>query len=252
MNGQMNSIKETLKALLPRPVAKVIQKYRTRDKFKEYRNLPTQAVFAKIYESAIWGRSDDPSQPFFSGSGSHDDAVVSAYLGAVQEFLKSFDRKPNVVDLGCGDFFVGSKIRPLCDKYTACDIVPRLIEFNKEKFEVLNVDFRVMDLTTDELPAGDVVFIRQVFQHLSNEQILRVLPEIASKYKYLVLTEHLPGKSDFEHNLDKPAGPDIRTGIESGIVLTSPPFNFKPKGERLLCKAGEAGGLIVTTLFTLI
>lgn len=247
----MNSIKETLKALLPPPLAKVIRKVRTRDNFREYRGLPTQEVFSKIYESAIWGKSDDPSQPFYSGSGSHDDVVVSAYLNAIQDFLQTFDRKPNVVDLGCGDFFVGSKIRPLCEKYVACDIVPKLVEFNRKKFEALDVDFRVLDLTTDELPDGDVVFVRQVFQHLSNRQISKVLPEIASRYKYFVLTEHLPGKPEFEHNLDKPAGPDIRTGIESGIVLASPPFNFRAKGERILCKVGEADGVIVTTLFTL-
>src|SRR5689334_16770122 len=229
----MNSLKRVTKAILPKPALMAIRKYRP--KFKDYRNLSTQEVFSKIYETGFWGKSGDPSQPYCSGNGSRDGTILSAYITAVQDFLGNLAKKPHVVDLGCGDFFVGARIRPLCDSYTACDIVPKLIEFNREKFKPLNVDFRVLDLTTDELPRGDVVFIRQVLQHLSNEQIARALPKIASQYKFLVLTEHLPETPRFEPNLDKPAGPDIRTCVDSGVVLTSPPFSLKAKHERLLC-----------------
>ena len=239
-----------IKAILPKPVVKAIGEYRIKKFLKKYRNLPTQQVFTRIYEKGVWGKSGDSLQPFFSGLGSRDETIVSTYIKSVQDFLSPFAEKPNVVDLGCGDFFVGSKIRQLCGNYIACDIVPNLIEFNKEKYKTLNVDFRVLDLTSDELPNGDIVFIRQVLQHLSNEQILRGLPKISSKYKYLVLTEHLPRVQDFEHNLDKPAGPDIRTSIASGIVLTSPPFNLKPKSERELCQADAAGEVIQTIIQT--
>ena len=205
-------------------------------------------IFSKIYEDEIWGKSNDPSQLFYSGIGSHDKVIVSTYIQAVHEFLSTFVKKPNVVDLGCGDFLVGSKIRQLCDNYIACDIVPELIEFNKHKYKTLDVDFRVVDLTTNDLPSGDIVFVRQVLQHLSNEQILKAIPKLCTKYKYLVLTEHLPISHEFEHNLDKPAGFDIRTGIESGLVLTSPPFNLKARNERKLCEV-LYGGIITTTLY---
>lgn len=245
------SIKQAIKAILPKPVVKAIGHYRARDSLKEYRNLPPQQVFSQIYENGAWGKSDDPSQPFFSGSGSHDKTIVSTYIDAIQNFLPAFAEKPDVIDLGCGDFFIGSKIRQLCGNYIACDIVPKLIDFNREKYKALNVDFRVLDLTSDELPTGDIVFIRQVLQHLSNEQILRALPKISSKYKYLVLTEHWPATQDFKHNIDKPAGPDIRTYIESGIVLTSPPFNLRPKNERKLCQVNDPDGIITTMVYQL-
>jgi len=90
----------------------------------------------------------------------------------------------------------------------------------------LDVDFRVLDITNDALPKADVAIIRQVLQHLSNEQILQALPRILSAYKYVILTEHLPAREGFEPNVDKPAGPDIRLGIDSGIVLRRPPFNI--------------------------
>jgi SAM-dependent methyltransferase len=244
-------VKNTLKTILPNPIFRTVRELRVKNNLKGYRNLSTQEIFLKTYESGIWGTSGDQSNPFFSGTGSHDGTVVSTYVHAVQDFLSTFDKKQNVVDLGCGDFFVGSIVRKFCGNYIACDVVQKLIEFNKQQYKSLNVDFRALDITSEDLPSGDIVFIRQVLQHLSNEQISCVLPKLPEKYKYLVLTEHLPGAADFEHNLDKPAGPDIRTGIGSGIVITSSPFNIKAKNERKLCQVAESGGIIVTNLYQL-
>jgi hypothetical protein len=90
-------------------------------------------------------------------------------------------------------------------------------------------------------------------QHLSNKQIRNALPEIARKFKYLVLTEHLPASESFTHNLDIPGGALFRLPIQSGVVLTSPPFNLIAKGQRTLCQREEAGagGIIKTTLYDL-
>ena len=247
----MTSAKKIIKSLLPSPIIKALQKYRTNKTRKEYCNLTTQQIFTKIYEEGVWGKSEDPSQKFFSGAGSHEGLIVSAYIEAIQNFLSTFEKKPNVVDLGCGDFFIGSNIRSLCANYTACDIVEPLVNFNREKFKSLDVVFKVLDFTKDELPQGEIVFIRQVLQHLSNEQIQNALPQIALKYKYLVLTEHLPGSGEFTHNLDKPTGPDLRLYINSGIVLTSAPFNLKVKEQKQLCQVAEYGGIITSTLYTL-
>lgn len=158
------------------------------------------------------------------------------------------------MDLGCGNFFVGSKIRHLCDTYIACDIVPSLINWNIQKYNDLNVDFRVLDITKDELPEGNVVFVRQVFQHLSNNQIIKVLPKIALKYKYLVLTEHLPISNNFLHNLDIPTGPNTRHSLPnggSGVVVTSAPFKLKPIKTDCLCEVSENEGILRTTLYQL-
>lgn len=230
---------------------KAIQNYGLKKAGAQHKNPSTHQIFTRIYADGTWGESNDSTQKFFSGSGSHDPVIVETYIKAIQKFLSSFENKPDVVDLGCGDFFVGSRVRPLCDKYVACDIVESLIIFNKEKYKNLNVDFRILDLTKDELPKGDIVFIRQVFQHLSNKQISRALPQIALKYKYLVLTEHLPATDSFIHNLDKSPGPDTRLISNSGIVLTSAPFNLKVKEVTCLCKVSEQGGIIKTNLYRL-
>jgi hypothetical protein len=215
----------------------------------QYNRLTTQQVFTKVYEEKAWGKSDDPSQSFYSGNGSHDMIIVNTYVNAMRAFLSTFDNKPSVVDLGCGDLFVGSLIRSLCAQYIAGDIVQPLISFNRSKYESLDVDFRVLDLTKDELPSADIVFIRQVLQHLSNKQILNALPQISSKFKYLVLTEHLPSTDDFVPNLDKPAGANTRLDASSGVILTRRPFDLRPVSESRLCEVFGYGGRIRTTLY---
>ena len=243
------TVKQIIKAMLPGRLLKLIRKHRADSRFGEYRDLPIEQVFSKIYADKVWGDPSGPSEQFYSGSGSHADNITSAYINAVSEFFNSLDKKPNVVDLGCGDFYVGQQIRSLCGEYIACDIVPALVEFNREKYRSLDVSFRLLDLTADELPAGDVVFIRQVLQHLSNSQIQKALPGVAIRYRYLILTEHLPHAPSFKHNLDKPAGPDTRLNIESGVVLTSAPFNLKPVAEYQLCQVIDEDGIIKTTLY---
>jgi Methyltransferase domain len=248
----MSSIRKSVKSLMPASIVNRIRSLRTPVGYEDYKNLSTREVFEKIYETNAWGQPTDPDQKFYSGTGSHEGAVASVYLNAVRGFLGSLPGpKPDVVDLGCGDFSVGSQVRPLCNGYIACDIVGPLIEFNRQNYRSLDVDFRVLDLARDELPPADIVFVRQVLQHLSNAEVKRALPQLAAKYKYLVLTEHLPAEEDFAPNLDKPAGPGIRMQIDSGIVLTRAPFKLRPRKEERLCQVEEDGGMIRTTLYTL-
>jgi SAM-dependent methyltransferase len=254
--GIRSVIKATTRTLLPAPILNALTRSRQRNaarsKVRDFTlNGTPQEIFAKIYAHKTWGESDDLADQFCSGEGSHDPAVVDPYVNAISRFLSSFDRKLDVVDLGCGDFSVGSKIRELCGRYTACDVVAPLIAFNKTKYASLNVDFRVLDLVNDPLPPGEVVFVRQVLQHLSNEHIRKLLPKIPANYRYLVLTEHLPASDPFTPNLDFPTGPTFRLEIGSGVVITAKPFNFKAKRETLLGELPQMGGRIQTRVYEL-
>lgn len=233
---------------IQRAIKRVLQNLRMK---RKYGNLSTQQIFTKIYEEGSWGMPTEANQKYYSGHGSHDGVIVDTYLEAIQKLLSSFEKKPNVVDLGYGDFYVGSKVRRLCETYIACDIVEPLIRLNKEKYKDLKVDFRVLDITRDELPGGDVAFIRQVFQHLSNKDISRALFKIADKYKYLVLTEHLPSTDTFTPNLDKVTGPRYRVGFDSGVVLTSAPFNLRVKENSCLCKVAVDDTIVRTDFYKL-
>lgn len=245
----ISSFKKLLKLLIPNFLLVARRNLLNAKECKRLESLTPKEAFTKIYTEGLWGKSNDSG--FYSGTGSHTSEIVSAYVNAVEKFLTSFEKKPDVVDLGCGDFAVGLQIRDLCANYVACDVVEQLILYNKEKFKELSVDFRVLDITTDELPTGNVVFIRQVLQHLSNKKISAVLHKL-QKYRYIILTEHLPANANFDANLDIPIGAGIRLSLGkegSGVVLTRKPFNFKPTREIILCEVSEEGGVIRTILY---
>jgi hypothetical protein len=67
--------------------------------------------------------------------------------------------------------------------------------------------------------------LRQVLQHLSNQEIERVLAN-CRRYRWLIVTEHLPAATDVVPNLDKPHGPDTRVYDRSGVFLEAPPFDL--------------------------
>ena len=237
-----------LRKLLPDVVKRHYTTYRAK-KFKRLMyGKSSREVFSEIYRRGIWGHSRDGSR-FYSGSGSHESKIVDGYVDAVETFISSLSQAPNVVDLGCGDFTVGRKLRHLCDRYIACDIVKELIDYNKSKYVDLAVDFSCIDIAQDDLPPGDVVFIRQVFQHLSNAEISSTVLKIRETYSYIVLTEHLPLQKNFTPNKDKPSGADIRTSIGSGIVLTDDPFNLDYIERFVIFQTQEEHSLIRTTVY---
>jgi hypothetical protein len=108
------------------------------------------------------------------------------------------------------------------------------------------------NIIEDPLPGGDVVFLRQVLQHLSNVQISKIVPKLVQHYDYLVLTEHLPSLKIFVENIDKPPGSDTRISRMSGIVLTSPPFLLRCVSETIACEAPEYGGVVRTVIYRLL
>jgi SAM-dependent methyltransferase len=199
-------------------------------------NIPTDQIFSKIYIEKMWCPDDQKSNhQFYSGIGSHNAEFVKDYTDSVNLFLKRFPSKPNVVDLGCGDFTVGAILRKSCNKYIAVDIFDKLINRNKIIYKHLNVDFKTIDITKDNLPSADICFLRQVLQHLSNDLIINFLNLAKKKYKYFIITEHLPSKKDFIPNIDIPTGPFIRLDKDSGVILTKEPFNLPVKYEENIC-----------------
>lgn len=205
-----------------------------------------RSVFDQVYRERRWGRK--LSRRYFSGQGSHDPAVVKPYVAAVRQFLSTLQERPDVVDLGCGDFNVGRGLRDVCAQYTACDVVPDLIAYNKKAFAADRVEFRCLDMIAEPLPRGDVAFLRQVLQHLTNEQIARVLPKLA-QYRYLILTEHVPSAAQFLPNADHIAGSGTRLTQNSGVVIEAAPFEFPYRSKQEICSVEKYGGLIKTIVY---
>jgi SAM-dependent methyltransferase len=207
---------------------------------------PTNAVMSQIYEQNLWG--GNPSE-FYSGEGSHDPTIVHPYIDVVSSFLKSFDEPLTVCDLGCGDFNVGIKLVEFAKHYHAVDIVPALIERNRSLFQADNLSFHCLDVAVDELPKGDCALVRQVLQHLSNDEVGSILQKL-SNFNYVIITEHLPLEY-FIPNKDKISGQGIRLKQQSGIDVLAEPFNWEvfSSKELISIKLENGKGRIVTTLY---
>jgi hypothetical protein len=219
------------------------------------RNLTksTAEVFSSIYSSKQWGSAGD----FNSGAGTVDGEVASPYVLAVRKALDDLGIiQSRFVDLGCGDFRIGSQIAPLASSYIGGDVVPSLVEHLNRTHGDERTSFRCVDMILDELPEGEVCFIRQVLQHLSNEQIQRILPKLG-RYRCVLITEHIPNRAKpYTPNIDKAQGPDIRLYWHSGVFLDQAPFSVpSPKLTEILTVQGtpvwegQDPGEIVTWIY---
>jgi hypothetical protein len=250
MSSFVDKLKPAIKHVTPAPLHRFAREYLAQRWDAKYEGRPVEEIFSAIYRERKWGAEGE----FSSGRGSHSATAVGPYLDAVRKFLGSWPYPPSAVDLGCGDFNIGRELRPYCDGYIACDVVPALIRSHKDRFAGMQVDFRCLDIIEDDLPAGDIVFLRQVLQHLNNSQILRVVQKLG-RYMFIVLTEHVPSDSGFPPNRDKTAGGGIRLSRGSGVVLSAAPFLLRAKSEAIICKTNESigghPGIISTILYEL-
>jgi SAM-dependent methyltransferase len=205
--------------------------YRRLRRMKEHafnRQQTPEQVFSRIYRNGLWGKSDGE---FCSGSGSSEAHAIE-YVKALARYVEQHSVR-SVVDLGCGDFVVGRKIAALGVDYTGVDVVPELIRHNTERYGSPRVRFAHLDIIDDELPGGDLCLIRQVLQHLSNDQIAKAMRQLA-RYEHVIVTEHFPGPgAQVVPNKDKPHGHDTRIEDDSAVFLDRAPFNFRIDAELL-------------------
>jgi len=170
-------VRQTLRRLLPVRVRRQLVA-----RLSLHRN--PRSVFSRIYAESAWGRGEGR---FYSGGGSHETEVVEPYVDAVRAYLTTLPGPLELVDLGCGDFNVGRRFLDLCDRVTACDVVPDLIEHNRRAFRDERLRFEVIDAVADPLPDGNVVCVRQVLQHLMNDQIAAIVAKL-QRYRHCIVT----------------------------------------------------------------
>jgi SAM-dependent methyltransferase len=178
-------------------------------------------VFTEIYAGQLWGT--DEEGVFFSGPGSTPEAAAP-YAAFVRGFMAEHGLG-RVVDLGCGDFRVGRLIAPACARYIGVDVVRPLIEENTRRHGSATVTFQCLDITADTLPNGELCLIREVFQHLSNADVLAVLRRVR-KYPFVLVTDVQPkDHAGYRVNRDKARGAGSRLLYRSLLRLDQPPFN---------------------------
>lgn len=167
--------------------------------------------FGEIYNDNLWA-----SQESKSGIGSELGNTIK--LRKELPFVFAKYNIKSMLDIPCGDFNWMKEVDLSNIDYTGADIVPTLIDINKEKHP--DFKFEVMDVTTTELPKVDLVFVRDCLGHLSDANVLKAIENIkASGSKYLLTTSFT--KWNFNSN--------IENGGWRCINLLIQPFNLKPQ-----------------------
>jgi hypothetical protein len=201
-----------------------------------------EAIFSDIYKNNVWGKGD--GLKFYSGGGS-DEINSEPYVSLIVKFIED-NQIQSVADLGCGDFRVGRKI--IADKaitYMGIDVVESLIDYNNSTYSSNFVNFKKLNIVKDGLPKANLCLIRQVLQHLSNQDIRKVLKKL-KQYDYVIITEHQPTSEDARPNLNKSSGASIRLDINSGLYLDKAPFNEKIKELLTVYPETEPNSKLVT------
>jgi hypothetical protein len=199
---------------------------------KKYKEQSLSTIFKNIYDNKEWGDANllglaNTQNLYFSGTGSYTNASKK-YVRFIVDFLKKNNIK-SVVDLGCGDFNIGKQITDeLSDlKYIGVDIFQEIIDFNNLNYCNKNITFLCVNTIKNVVPVGDVLLIREVFQHLSNSSIKQIINLQFNLFENILITECLPPKDYItSYNLDKPDGPGYRVDHGSGVFLDQPPFSL--------------------------
>ena len=219
-------LKAVLKPLIPGAMLERRRKRQFEREQEEARDRPIEDVFTEIYESGTWAKEDGVR--FHSGPGSLP-SVTAGYENFVASTIDSSSEIQTLVDIGCGDFQVSRRILSKLKKpirYFGCDIAANVVRYNSEKFGKPGViEFRHVNAATGAVPGGDIVTVREVFQHLSNDTILAALANLRGNFKTAIITESV-FITPSQPNLDIVSGYRTRDGHRSGVYLELPPYNL--------------------------
>lgn len=181
-------------------------------------------VFKTIYDRGVWGGG--------SGAGSNPEAV-GPYMQFLQAFLQN-NNIQSIVDIGCGDWRFSQFINWGNRDYLGVDVVPSVIAANQQRFARPNVKFVCANPAGDfEAPRGDLLLLKDVLQHLSNENVMKLLA-LTKKFKFSIIT-----------NAYAPVNDDCQNGDTRPLDVRAMPFNVRHAA--LLFGMREKAVFLVTT-----
>ena len=167
--------------------------------------------FADFYKpGSAWGGSSGP------GSSAYHTIEYRAYL---QKFL-AMNQITSVIDIGCGDWRFSQHVDFSGIRYIGLDVVPEVIDQNQHRFGGDNISFRAMPDDLRKLPEAQLVIVKDVLQHLSNQKILEFRELVFERYPFSLIT------NSFE-KLNTPKNIDIRAGQFRCLDLLRAPYHFR-------------------------
>jgi SAM-dependent methyltransferase len=170
-------------------------------------------IFERIYVNNRWKNTETRS-----GRGStifHTQNIRKWLLILITE------RKiTSILDVGCGDWNWMKTVH-LDIPYIGCDIVPAIIETNKNLYArdgPRSRTFIIADAVEDDLPNADLVIVRDVIYHLSFININKLILNIKKcTPRYLLIT----------NSLSATVNENIGDGGYRPISVFLPPLSFK-------------------------
>lgn len=156
-----------------------------------------------------------------SGEGSDPDFSRS-YIDFVSKFIKEHDIK-SVIDLGCGDFRIGSSIDYGAARVIAVDASADHIKNHQEKFKRDGLEFQHYDLRKVDMSAVDLVLIKDVIQHWPTEDIVQWLKK--TRPRFMLCTNDTEGGA-VNGNISYPSANRKKLEVNvRGLNLNTEPFN---------------------------
>ena len=164
-------------------------------------------VFDFIYANNIWKSGSGP------GSSKH---ATRDYRKFLQDFLRTNDIR-TVVDVGCGDWQFSQHIDWTGIDYLGVD-VSKIVASSLSRFCSENIRFAALDAVNERLPAADLLLVKDVLQHWSNNSILQFLTKLP-EFRYALITNGFPPANSLMTNQN------IFEGEWRPVELRAAPFN---------------------------
>lgn len=134
--------------------------------------MTMEAEFSRIVRSGAWGCPETPCGP-----GSTLEACKDI-IRVLPQWVTRFKIR-SIVDAGCGDFHWMSRVDLSGITYNGFDIVPEMIQKNKELHAKENIHFHHADILEAPLK-GDLILCKDVLSHLPTQKALAALECIRS------------------------------------------------------------------------
>jgi len=189
------------------------------------RNDNEYKVFDEIYRKGGWDGVG-------SGNGSKIENNEN-YINFLDKVINFTPSIKTIVDIGCGDWNLMKELN-IKKQYIGLDVSSFVIEENKSKYEKENIKFIQSNIVKNELPDGELCIIKDVFQHMPNEDILICLEKI-KKYKICIIVNDYTDENNS----------DIEVGKWHQVNPLLAPFNVDG-----VCIGGEYGKQIIMVFNT--
>ena len=169
-------------------------------------------VFTKIYEKQRWNKLSGPEVR-------KDEQGHHPFTDYLQDFISTHNIS-DIFDMGCG---YGELLKdlnlPENTSYMGLDIVDSVIAYNKLHYERTNVSYDTVDNVKDlSKYKGDLLILKDVIQHWSNEQIMYARDHILPNFKYAIIVNDIYSPSF------GPVNSSIKTGDSRPLNLEISPF----------------------------